>query len=454
MEATPESVPRPPPGPWRLWVWMLVIDAGYVVLSPVLFVVFLILSRFFTRPKYTRGWRQKLGGVPVRVGRRPCFWIHAVSVGEVQTALPLIVRLEEVFPDWEISLSVSTPTGFDVATRKLTGRTVFYAPIDFGPVLSRVFRRRRPTAVLLIELELWPRLLVTSKLRGVPVFVANGRLSARSFRRYALGGPLARGLFSLVEAYGVQTTEYEERFRRLGVDPSSLAVLGNLKHDGAPASPAAQGQEIRDRFYLDSQLVVVAGSTHPGEEAILCRLYDAWRRESPGARLVLAPRHIDRVDAAELARWGATSDFVLWSQMRSGMETAGDSQTLGETILIVDTLGELEKFYFLADVVFVGGTLVPHGGHNLFEAARLKKPVVFGRHFENFREEADLLLASKAAICVRDEADLGRTVGGLLRNAMERAELGKKAGDATLALEGATQRHVDWLKEQLRLFFP
>ncbi len=447
------STPAPKrSGTWRYLFWKLVIDAGYILLLPAILLAFLVMSRCFTRPKFTRGWRQKLGRVPPRTGSRPCFWIHAVSVGEVQTALPLISGIEEAFPDWEINLSVSTPTGFDVAMKRLPEDRIFYAPIDFGPVLSRVFHRRRPSVLLLVELELWPGLLIAAKLRGVPVFVTNGRLTERSCRRYAKGGALARGLFSLVDAYGVQTAEYEERFRRLGVEPRALAVLGNLKHDHDPTSRVSSGQIIRDKLYCPDELVVVAGSTHPGEEAILCRRYEDWKREFPEIRLVLAPRHVERVDAAELAGWKAGTEFVCWSRLK-GEPDHVHSGSRGEAIVVVDTLGELESFYDLAAVIFVGGTLVPHGGHNLFEAARLSKPVVFGPHFENFREEGDLLLDSRAAIQVRDEADLGRSVRGLLGDPARRDQLGAGAANAILALRGATGRHVEWLESQLRLFF-
>ena len=427
----------------------LFVDLAYVLLSPVFFVVLLVLSRGFTNPKFARGWAQKFGSVPKREGDKPSFWVHAVSVGEVIVAQPLIEDLRREFPEWDVSLSVSTVTGFDLAQKRFTGIDVFFAPVDFGPVVSRVFRRRRPTVVVLIELEMWPGFLLTSRAHGVPVYVVNGRITEKSAGKYVWAGPLSRGLFGLVHACGVQTEEYARRFAEVGVPESRLAVLGNLKHDRKPSPDAADGEVIRQQvgWHRGDEVVLVGGSTHPGEESILCELYEALGDDCPKLRLVIAPRHVERLTSSELPRWSAKSDLIRWSEVRSAASTR-----LGSRVLVVDSFGELEKFYHLADVVFVGGTLVPHGGHNLFEAAQLKRAILCGPHVQNFREEADLLFKSESAIQVADAAELRDRARELTFDASRREKLAENAYAVTNSLRGARRRHLDWLSDQMRLF--
>ena len=435
-------------------LWSLFLDLVYLACGPLLLLYLLVASRGFTRPKYRRGLYSKLGGgLERRQGVKPCFWIHAVSVGEVLTALPLIAALRERYSDWDLRVSVSTFTGFEVARKKLDEVPVFYFPLDFSPVLARFFRALRPTAVILLELELWPNFLIQAARRGVPVLVANGRITARSSGRYAWGGALTRKFFSLVTSFAVQNRDCLERFLRIGVDPEKIEVLGNLKHDREPAPVSRQAAKLREELGLAAEktLVLVAGSTHPEEERILCRVYSEIKRRSGQLRLVLAPRHVERLDGQELASWRAGEPLERWSDVREAVG-AGAPALSGDAILVVDTVGELETFYSMADLVFVGGSLIPHGGQNLFEPARLEKAIVFGPYFANFSEEAALLLAEDQAFCVADEGGLQAVAGRLLRNPSERQQLAAKAFKVASKLRGATGRHVQWVEKQLRLY--
>jgi 3-deoxy-D-manno-octulosonic-acid transferase len=435
----------------------LLLDIIYLSLAPL---VLLVLSRGFARAKYRRGFREKLGSVPVREGDGPSFWVHAVSVGEVLTSLPLLGALRKRYPGWDVSLSVSTYTGLEVARKKLPETTVFYAPFDLSFAVSRVYRRRRPSMIVLVELELWPNLLLEARRRGVPVLVANGRITERSSRRYAAAGRLARSLFGLVQSFGAQGDEYRARFLRLGVDPRRVEVLGNLKHDRTPPPLVERAEDVRQRLGWEpaKTLVLVAGSTHPGEEEILCNLYREVRREEPRLRLVLALRHVERIASLrELPDWGAGEALVRWSGLReAALAGAAEQASLLSPAgaLVVDTVGELELFYALADVVFVGGSLIPHGGHNLFEAASLGRPLLFGSHFDNFREEGNLLLAEEAAVCVSDPSELRPALERLLADPGERRRLGERARSLTERLRGATGRHIEWIDRQLRLSLP
>jgi 3-deoxy-D-manno-octulosonic-acid transferase len=413
-----------------------------------------VASRGFTRPKYRRGLYSKLGGgLQRRQGLQSCIWIHAVSVGEVITALPLIQALKERHGDWDLRVSVSTFTGFEVARKHLGEVPVFYLPLDLSPVVLRFFRALRPTAVILLELEVWPNFLIQAARLGVPVFVANGRITERSSGRYAVGGALTRSVFSLVTSFAVQNRDYLERFLRLGVDSQNVEVLGNLKHDREPAPVARSAAELRAALGWASgeTRVLVGGSTHPEEERILCRIYTEIKRRGGKVRLVLVPRHVERLDSRELASWRAGEPLERWTRVR-GAVGAATGALEGPGILVVDTVGELETFYSMADLVFVGGSLIPHGGQNLFEPARLRKAIVFGPHVENFSQESALLLAAGAAIRVADEAELQVVVDRLLRNPIERQQLAVNALKVANTLRGATQRHVQWLETQLRLY--
>lgn len=424
----------------------ILLDVLYLLLAPFVLAYVLVVSRLLTRPKYRRGLLGKLGQTPARQGGGPALWVHAVSVGEVLTAKPLVKALEERFPTWDLSISVSTFTGFEVARRNFPERTVFYFPLDVTAVLSRVFRRRRPAAVVLVELEVWPNFLLASRRRQVPVFVVNGRMTERSCIRYERARWIGRFFFRQLKACAVQNEAYASRFRRVGVPPERISVLGNLKHDRSPAVSTADGQKTRQRLGWSQKdsVVLVAGCTHPAEEAMLCSLVKELRATESGLRLVLAPRHIERLVPGEVESWGSDRPLVRWSDLQSRPQ-----EDLGEATLVVDTVGDLERFYAAADLAVVGGSFVPHGGHNLLEPAKLGRPLLFGPHHQNFEDEAAHLLDGNGAVCCRDEAELKSRLFELLRSPALRRELGERAQRAATSLEGAAVRHADWLARWL-----
>lgn len=428
----------------------LLLDLFFLLASPILLLGLVVASRGFSRPKLTRGLLRKLGFSLPRAVSPGGIWIHAVSVGEVLTSLPLVRSLQASRAGLPIHISVSTYTGLDVAQKHLPGATIFYAPIDFSPVLRRFFRRLRPRALILMELELWPNLLLVARGLGVPVLVANGRITARSAGRYGKLGPLARALFRLPASYAAQNEVYRGRLLALGVPPARIEVLGNLKHDREPAPCASEGPRTREQLGWQGAgtFVWVASCTHPGEEELVLRVWRRLRSSCPGLRLVLAPRHIERLSPEEVRGWGA-GELARWSRLASA--TSSGVETPSPDILLVDTLGELDRFYSLADVVFVGGSLVPRGGHNVLEPARLGRAVLLGPHHENFRDEADVLLADRAALLVADEGVLQESVAGLLADADSRLRLGRAAEEVCGRLKGATRRHMRWLEERLRL---
>lgn len=441
--------PRPP-GPLFRWGSRLVcasIDFAFLVLSPFLFIVWAILSRGFTRPKLRRGLVEKMVGFPRREPGRPVLWVHAVSVGEVLAAEPIVLELGRRFPGAEVVVSVATFTGREVAERRLPDHRVFYAPLDASPFVGLALRRLDPRALILVELEVWPVLILTTRRRGVPVLVVNGRMTERSARRYARLGGLAHSLFRAVTAWAVQNEEYAERIRSLGVPSDRVEVLGNVKHDRPPGVSPGAGDELRRRlgWLSGREVVLVAGSTHPGEESLLCGLLPKLRAVEPRVRLVLVPRHVERLVAGEIERWGVPEPAVRWSRIRESGEE------IGLRTLVVDTVGELERFYAASDLVVVGGTFIPHGGQNVLEPARLGKATVFGPHHANFRDEVRWLLRGDAARLVAGRDDLARTLEELVAHDDVRSALGARAREASERLRGALERHGEWLEKHITL---
>jgi len=413
-----------------------------------------------------------------------------VSVGEVKTSLPLIRALQERFPDGHIGLSVATFTGFEVARKSLPQVDIFYAPLDLSLITARVFRRRRPTALVLVELELWPNFLMTARRRGVPVFVVNGRITERSARRYRKVSFLSRRLFRCVDGYAVQDEAYRERFLGLGVEPGRVEVLGNLKHDVQAAAVGERVAAVRAAFGWTpgTVSVLVGGSTHPGEENLLLRLLEKLRLEGMPLALILVPRHVERLSESEVESWhqglDGVPDPLWWSQIRQQVESGGGEPHEGTAsrqreskiggpepgalkgardlaplvasgaVLVVDTVGELELFYALADIAFVGGSLVPHGGHNVLEPARHACPVLFGSHVGNFLLETECLERAGGGRRLSGADELEVAVRELLGDDDARAEMGARARGAARLLSGSTERHVRWLEDALRLPLP
>jgi 3-deoxy-D-manno-octulosonic-acid transferase len=359
---------------------------------------------------------------------RPRILVHGVSVGEVKAARSLVTLLEERHPGCELVLSSSTPTGIEMA-RKLYPRNLSVRyPADLSFVARRFLRALEPVLVILVELEVWPNFLRECNRQGRAVAVVNGRITKKSHGRYGL---LKHGLpeFHRISLFCAQSEEYARRFGSLGIDPARLCVTGNVKFDGLRSGPVEAGEELT-RFVAPGAArgVVVAGSTHEPEELYVAR---ALRRALPAARLVLVPRHPPRCgDVVERLRSEGIATQRL-SELRAG--AVPDTRAA----LIVDTIGELERVYALADVVFVGGSLVPHGGQNLLEPAAQGKPVLFGPHVHNFDQEAALLLAAGAARRVRDPAELERELAALLADPAARHDMGAAGMRAVEAQRGA-----------------
>jgi 3-deoxy-D-manno-octulosonic-acid transferase len=369
-----------------------------------------------------------LGALPR--GGRPRILVHGVSVGEVKAARSLVVALEEHYPEFEVVLCSSTITGLEVARQLYPSHRAVRFPADLSPVVRRFLAHVDPALVILVELEVWPNFLRACNREGRPVAVVNGRITRESHGRYLA---FKRWLpeFNRISLFCVQSEEYARRFGMLGVDPARVCVTGNVKFDGLRVGPVEAGDElVRLIRPSPGRLVVVAGSTHEPEELILA---SAARRAVPAARLVLVPRHPVRC-ADIVARLQAEG---IACQRLTALR-AGERVDLARPLL-VDTIGELERVYALADLVFVGGSLVAHGGQNMLEPASQGKAVLFGPHVENFDQEATLLLAAGACRTVADVGELERELARLLAQPEERARMGQAGVQAVASQCGATQ---------------
>jgi 3-deoxy-D-manno-octulosonic-acid transferase len=392
--------------------------------------------------KYVGSLPQRLGYLPVsfNIDGEPSIWIHAVSVGELLTARPLIAGLRQRHPELRIFVSTTTMAAQQLARRSMADAdAVFYFPFDLALVVRRTLDLVKPKLFLMMETEIWPNLLRECRARGVRAAVVNGRLSARSFPRYRLARGFFRRVLADIDAFCVQSEESARRFVEIGALPERVTVTGSLKFDSLePAASAGAQARPRDRVlryfrFAPSRPVFVAGSTMKGEEAMVLRVFRRLKTAQPAAVLVLAPRHPERfgevvqLSQQEGFRTARRSDLPIDAEPRAD-------------VVVLDTIGELATVYQLGTVVFVGGSLVPTGGHNVLEPAVFGRPVVFGPHMQNFAEIAAAFLANGAGVQVNDEGALEDQVLGLMTDPVRRARLGAAARALVEANRGAKEK--------------
>jgi len=393
--------------------------------------------------KYRAGFGAKLwGAVPERVSQRPCIWLHAVSVGEVNLLAPLLKELALRHSDWECVISTTTRAGYELAEKKYAGRTVFYCPLDFSWAVRRAMRRVRPDLLVLAELELWPNLIRAAKEHRAQIAVVNARLSAKSFRGYKRIRPFVKRLLANVDLIAAQNREYADRFLALAAPADRVHITGSVKYDGAQTDRhnLATVRLARLAGIAEGDLVWLAGSTQAPEEAIAIAVFRELSQEFPRLRLILVPRHPERFDeVAELLERAG----MPW-QRRTEL-TSADAPAAAR-ILLVDAVGELGAWWGTARVAFVGGSLGKRGGQNMIEPAAYGAAVSFGPNTRNFRDIVDQLLAARGAVVVKDQAELTAFVRRAIEDASFAEQLGARARQFVASQLGATARTVDLLE--------
>lgn len=435
--------------PARVVHWGL--DAVYIgaMAALPLYALARVLTDSKTRSRwgaYLRDMPQRFGARAARRDGRPCVWVHGVSVGEVKAAARLVEEIERVVPDVEVIVSVTTDTGKRVACKRYPNHRVEFYPPDLSWIVHDALDALRPDLMILVESEFWPNFLFAAQERRVPVVLVNGRMSERSAGRFGLVGGLARALLGSLERICVQMPLYAERFLKLGVEPERLHITGNMKLDNIPIKPDDGRARMFGRLFGPGQglPIVVAGSTHPGEERAVVGIHRRLCAAGQPFRLVVVPRHPARADTveAEIRRQGGRAV----RRSRIG-EEAGPAP---QDVILLDTIGELELAYALADVAFVGGTLVPHGGQNMMEPASLGRPVVVGPHVDNFRGEVEMLLHADALVLAPDTRGVEETIGRFLRDPQAGRAYGQRAREAIERSKGATDRTLEILRPLLQ----
>jgi 3-deoxy-D-manno-octulosonic-acid transferase len=427
----------------------------YLLYSLLTLAVFVAVSPYFLYQairykKYIGSLRQRLGFLPItfNIDAEASIWIHAVSVGEALTARALVADLKSRYPRLRLFLSTTTITGQQLARRSLSNvDAVFYFPFDWTFIVRRTLRLVRPRVFIMMETEIWPNLLRECRQQGVKTVLINGRISSRSYPRYRLVRRFFRRVLADVDRCCMQSEESARRLVELGADPARVTVTGSLKFDSLELPAATAHGKPRERvlrfFRLaPNRTVLVAGSTLRGEEAAVLRAFARIKATLPNALTVIAPRQPERF--GEVERLAREAGFVTTrrSELPIDAEPRAD-------VVVLDTIGELAQLYQVATAVFVGGSLVDQGGHNILEPAIFGKPIVFGAHMQNFKEIADTFLTNDAAIQVRSGEELGEVLLTLVTDPVRRARLGAAARALVEANRGAKTKTLEVIADVL-----
>ncbi|MEW5802155.1 MAG: 3-deoxy-D-manno-octulosonic acid transferase [bacterium] len=417
------------------------------------------LFEYFTTAKYKDDLWQRFGVYSPAVQKqfrqgKPA-WIHAVSVGEVVAATPLIKELKARHSDLPLTISTVTRTGREMVVKSLGRKTQsIFLPFDFRWITERAMKLIHPRFLLLTETEIWPNVIQSASRRAIPVMIINGRISSRSYRRYRLVRSLLRPVLGRIRVFGMQSSRDASRIIQLGADPKRVFVTGNLKFDqlntrisGAEQNDLAQGLRL-----LPQAPVFMAGSTHRREEELIIEVYKHVLTHFPDLVLLIAPRYLPEIPAieAKCSQEGLYSERkTLLCRGESPKPAGGGSggqHGLSGRVIILDTIGELSKMYSLATVVFVGGSLVPVGGHNMLEPAMYGKPILFGSHVDNFREISQLLKNCGAGFEAKSKEELKGYLEGLLQDRPRREAAGRSAVRVVEENRGATQKTMELIE--------
>lgn len=409
----------------------------------ILLALPLLICALGVNRKYRAGLHERLGFIPHSLrralqGERP-IWLHAVSVGEVTASIPIIRRIKEEHPHLKIVLSTITATGnFTVRQKVPEVDWVIYFPYDYLPIVNRVIRLINPCIFIHTETEIWPNFLLVLERYGIPSVIINGRISLSSSRRYRFFGRFFRQVFQKVSFFGMQSAIDHQRVIEMGADPGRVLLTGNMKYDQKRVEYDPETlAELRSAFNLGPQeQVFVAGSTHAGEEEMILEVYQKLIQEHPRLVLILAPRHPERFQEVERLVKSKNMALLRKTQIR------GKSPLVSPQVILLDTIGELSQTYALGDIIFVGGSLVNVGGHNILEPLVFKKPVLFGPHMQNFAEIAQTLQEAEAVIMVRSKEELWEQSRALLKDRARAELLGTNGFEVIRKHQGATEKNM------------
>lgn len=424
---------------------MYIILYNIILLFAAIFGIPYYFLKMITTGKYRKSLIPKLGGrqaqILANLKDEPRVWVHAVSVGEVTAAAPIVAYLKKIRPDVEIIFSTSTETGQEMAQRLVKGVAAFiYFPLDIPGVVRKMIRLVKPDIFIMVETELWPNFLKTCNKLNTRVLMVNGRISPRSYRKYRLTKFFWKKILTNLNAAGMIAGIDADRLKEIGMDAGKVQILGNAKYDAlaSMASPQLQ-KEIGELFNVQSdERFFIAGSTHQGEEEVVIKVYKELIKYYPDFKLIIVPRHIERTkDILDLLHKYNLDDFITVTEMKNSKSRQK------ERIIVVDVIGVLFKVYSLATIVYCGGSLVPKGGQNILEAAAWGKIIFYGPSMEDFSEEKALLENVRAGVTIRNEAELLQEIIHSLEKPEELKRRGAEGKAIVAANRGAAARYAD-----------
>jgi len=418
----------------------IIYDLIFLAISIVYLPIYLL------RRKFHRGFWARLGVLAKDLNFASPIWIHAVSVGEAQAVKALIEELRRAYPDKRLVISTVTATGNKIAnTIAKAGDFVTYLPLDFSFFVRCVIDKINPAVFILAETEIWPNLISYLHKKKIPIIVVNGRISDASLRGYRLIKFLAKPILNKVSLFCLQSERDAQRLRSLGLAADKIKVTGNMKFDIAIDVQKDYSSYKTKLGLLPQEELFVAGSTHPQEEKIILDTYQELCVNYPDLKLFLAPRHPQRAKDIEKIVSAVGFRAVLVSQL-----PLAPCNCIAKPVFILDSIGELNNFYAIASIVFIGGSLVKIGGHNILEPAAFAKPVLFGPHMFNFRDIAELFLNSQAAILVRDPQELKKAITDLLSSPSQRSKLSQRAKELILKNQGSSHSNLELITHVLQ----
>jgi 3-deoxy-D-manno-octulosonic-acid transferase len=428
-------------------IYNILFIIGFVLASPYYF------WRLWRRGNWQSGFAQRFGVYDTKlkqsITNRHILWLHAVSVGEANVCTQLIRALEPRLPNMKFVVSCTTTTGMGELQRKLPPHiTKIYYPIDRRKYVARALNTIHPEAIVLVEAEIWPNFLWRATDKRIPLFLVNARVSEVSFRRYVRSGFLFRKIFGAFTGVGAQNEKDAERLKLVGCKPDTIVVAGNLKFDAAQANDRKSldvSALLRRLGVPPTAPILVAGSTHAGEEKILAEQFLRLKKKFPDLFFVLVPRHFERAKEVSRDVQGCGLKFILRSELMPDKKF----ETNAMDCLLVNTTGELKSFYEQATVVFVGKSLTAKGGQNPIEPGAMGKAMVFGPNMQNFADVTREFLSAEGAVQVRDQVELEKAFEELLSNAQRREELGRNALQVVQKNQGALNRTVEMILKHL-----
>ncbi|MGB2697830.1 MAG: 3-deoxy-D-manno-octulosonic acid transferase [Candidatus Zixiibacteriota bacterium] len=419
----------------------------YFIYNLFLTVVFILLFPFLYLWAVAgkHGVRERLGKLPQKTeewfSSRQVLWFHAASVGEIKLLSSVIPKIKKKKPDYSIVVSTLTKAGKNEGQRSLKGVDLFfYLPVDFPFLVRKILKRINPRALIIVETEIWPNLIREAKKYGVRIALINGRFSPKSFQKYLKFKSFFSNVLSFYDLFCMRTEEDSKRLLLLGANPAKVKVVGNLKYDITISDQLSMNpDDLKEDLGIPAgSKVVVAGSTEQGEERMVLDVFKRLKQDIPDLFLILAPRHLNRIKQVENELIGTGLKYQKRTQMKKE-----SGAKVNCNVILLDTIGQLLSLYSIAEVAFVGGSLIPFGGHNILEPAMHSVPVLFGPYMDHFKESSELLIKSGGGVLVKDKEELFLKISQILKDEEKKKRVGQMAFDFIKRHQGSSDKTVD-----------